>query len=60
VRKLSAASIEEIAAVPGIGTRLAATISGVLARGGDPPEPPAPGGKPFPPDPLGPPSGGTS
>ncbi len=25
----------------------------VLARGGDPPEPPAPGGKPFPPDPLG-------
>jgi thiamine-monophosphate kinase len=25
----------------------------VPARGGDPPEPPAPGGKPFPPDPLG-------
>ena len=31
----------------------------VLARGGDPPEPPAPGGKPSPQDPLGPPSGGT-
>jgi excinuclease ABC subunit C len=30
VRKLSAASIEEIAAVPGIGSRLAATISGAL------------------------------
>ena len=30
VRKLSAASIEEIAAVPGIGARLAATISGAL------------------------------
>jgi GMP synthase (glutamine-hydrolysing) len=32
----------------------------VLARGDDPPQtPPDPGGKPFPPDPLGPPSGGT-
>ena len=30
VRKLGAASIEEIAAVPGIGTRLAATISAAL------------------------------
>ena len=30
VRKLGAASIEEIAAVPGIGTRLAATISATL------------------------------
>jgi excinuclease ABC subunit C len=30
VRKLGAASIEEIAAVPGIGTRLAATISSAL------------------------------
>src|SRR5690349_19111186 len=31
----------------------------VLIRGDDPPQtPPAPGGKPFPPDPLGPPSGG--
>jgi excinuclease ABC subunit C len=30
VRKLSAASIEEIAAVPGIGTRLAATVSAAL------------------------------
>jgi len=40
VRKLRAASIEEIATVPGIGTRLAATISGVLARGDDPPRPP--------------------
>jgi 2-succinyl-5-enolpyruvyl-6-hydroxy-3-cyclohexene-1-carboxylate synthase len=27
----------------------------VLVRGGDPPEPPAPGGKSFPPDPLDPP-----
>ena len=33
--------------------------SAVLVRGDDPPQtPPAPGGKPFPPDPLGPPSGG--
>jgi len=32
----------------------------VLVRGDDPPQtPPDPGGKPFPPDPLGPPSGGT-
>ena len=31
VRKLGAASIEEIAAVPGIGTRLAATISALWA-----------------------------
>jgi GMP synthase (glutamine-hydrolysing) len=31
----------------------------VLIRGDDPPQtPPAPGGKPFPPDPLGPPAGG--
>jgi excinuclease ABC subunit C len=30
VRKLGAASIEEIAAVPGIGTRLAATVSAAL------------------------------
>jgi tricorn protease len=31
----------------------------LLARGDDPPQtPPAPGGKPFPPDPLGPPNGG--
>jgi len=55
VRKLSAASIEEIAAVPGIGSRLAATISGVLARGdsaspgGQPPgDPPGHGGLPAP------------
>jgi len=40
VRKLSSASIVQIAAVPGIGPRLAATISGVLARGDDPPRPP--------------------
>src|SRR6202162_3436287 len=33
--------------------------STVLIRGDDPPQtPPDPGGKPFPPDPLGPPSGG--
>ena len=32
----------------------------VLVRGDDPPQtPPAPGGKPFPPDPLGPPPGGS-
>ncbi len=32
----------------------------VLIRGDDPPQtPPDPGGKPFPPDPLGPPAGGT-
>jgi excinuclease ABC subunit C len=43
VRKLSAASIEEIAAVPGIGSRLAATISAVLTRGDDPPRPPREG-----------------
>jgi excinuclease ABC subunit C len=42
VRKLSAASVEEIAAVPGIGPRLAATIAAVLARGGGVP----PGGRP--------------
>jgi excinuclease ABC subunit C len=40
VRKLGSASIEEIAVVPGIGPRLAATISAVLARGDDPPRPP--------------------
>ena len=34
-------------------------LSGVSLGGDDPPQtPPAPGGKPFPPDPLGPPSGG--
>ena len=32
----------------------------VLVRGDDPPQtPPVPGGKPFPPDPLGPPGGGS-
>ena len=56
VRKLSAASTEEIASVPGIGPKLAVTISAVLARGGDPPEPPAASpslspGDPIPPDP---------
>jgi excinuclease ABC subunit C len=57
VRKLSAASAEEIAAVPGIGPRLAVTIAAVLAspggsvpRGDDPPKPPRLGG-PIPPDP---------
>ena len=35
VRKLGAASIEEIAAVPGIGTRLAATISAALGANQD-------------------------
>jgi excinuclease ABC subunit C len=42
VRKLSAASLEEIAAVPGIGPRLAAAISGVLAGGNSG----SPGGQP--------------
>ena len=68
VRKLGAASIEEIAAVPGIGARLAATISAVLAGGnsvtpgGRPPgDPPGHGGLPAPHTPRpGPPSGGTS
>jgi excinuclease ABC subunit C len=59
VRKLRAASMEEIAAVPGIGPKLAATIAaalgGVSPGGTTPRDPPAPGGKPFPPDPLGPP-----
>ena len=55
VRKLRAASMEEITAVPGIGPKLAATIAAaVLAGGTTPQDPPAPGGKPFPPDPLGP------
>ena len=31
VRKLGAASVEEIATVPGIGPRLAATIAGALS-----------------------------
>ena len=52
VRKLGAASIEEIAAVPGIGTRLAATISAALARGATPGTP-APGGTHPPRPPLG-------
>jgi len=67
VRKLSAASIEEIAAVPGISSRLAATISAVLAggtvsSGGNdaPPPPPAHGGAPRPPVPPSPPLGGIS
>ena len=34
-------------------------LSSISLGGDDPPQtPPAPGGKPFPPDPLGPPSGG--
>jgi len=52
VRKLGAASIEEIAAVPGIGTRLAATIAAVLAGGNDPPQTPL-GGERSPQTPLG-------
>jgi excinuclease ABC subunit C len=58
VRKLSAARVEEIAAVRGIGPQLAATIVAGLARGGDPPEPPDHGGAarpPVPPRPPGPP-----
>jgi excinuclease ABC subunit C len=66
VRKLSAASVEEIAAAPGIGPKLAATIAAVLAPGGRPPgippilggnlspqtpSAPAPGGNPSPPAP---------
>jgi len=57
VRKLSAASVEEIATVPGIGPKLAATIAAALSaspRGGDPPgDPPAPGGTHPPRPPLG-------
>jgi excinuclease ABC subunit C len=55
VRKLGAASVEEIAEVPGIGAKLAVTISGVLSGlgGATPPDPPAPGGEPSPPDPPG-------
>ena len=51
--------------VAGLGGTVARTGAAeygrtVLVRGDDPPQtPPAPGGKPFPPDPLGPPSGGT-
>jgi len=60
VRKLRAASLEEIAAVPGIGPKLAATIAAALGSvgpgGTTPRDPPDPGGKPFPPDPLGPPA----
>jgi excinuclease ABC subunit C len=60
VRKLRAASVEEIATVPGIGPKLAATISAALGSAGPggttPRDPPDPGGKPFPPDPLGPPA----
>ncbi len=41
VRKLSAASVEEIAAVPGIGPRLAATISAAL-RSSQPAQPDGP------------------
>jgi excinuclease ABC subunit C len=52
VRKLSSASIEEIAAVPGIGPRLAVTVAGALAGGTTPPDPPAPGGTHPPRPPL--------
>jgi excinuclease ABC subunit C len=57
VRKLRAASIEEIAAVPGIGARLAATISTVLAGGTTPPDPPDHGGAARPSVPPSPPQG---
>jgi excinuclease ABC subunit C len=53
VRKLRSASVEEIAAVPGIGPRLAATIAGVLAGGPTPQDPPASGGDPSSQNPLG-------
>ncbi|MBV9205025.1 MAG: excinuclease ABC subunit UvrC, partial [Actinobacteria bacterium] len=53
VRKLSAASPEEIAAVPGIGPRLAVTVAEVLASGGRPPEDPPLGGTHPPGAPLG-------
>jgi excinuclease ABC subunit C len=57
VRKLGAASAEEIAEVPGIGPKLAVTIARVLARGAvpaggtTPPDPPGGGGPPR--DPAG-------
>ena len=50
-----------VAGLGGTVTRTGAAEYGrtVLFRGDDPPQtPPDPGGKPFPPDPLGPPSGG--
>jgi excinuclease ABC subunit C len=56
VRKLSAASVEEIAAVPGIGPRLAVTIAALLAGGTTPQDPPDPGGT----HPPRPPLAGTS
>jgi excinuclease ABC subunit C len=56
VRKLRTASVEEIALVPGIGPKLAATISTLLAGGTTPPDPPDPGGS----HPNRPPWGGTS
>ena len=55
VRKLRTASVADIAAVPGIGPKLAATIAAALGSagpGGQPPQTPLPGGKHFPPDPL--------
>ncbi len=59
VRKLSAASVEEIAAVPGIGPKLAATIVAVLAPGGRPPGiPPILGESLSPQAPSAPASGG--
>ena len=65
VRKLRAASVEEIAAVPGIGPKLAAAVLAVLAGGTTPQDPPDAWGEPSfsfssqtpsaPSDPLGPP-----
>ncbi|MGH3254004.1 MAG: excinuclease ABC subunit UvrC [Streptosporangiaceae bacterium] len=59
VRKLSAASVEEIAAVPGIGPKLAATIAAALRaspRGTTPPvTPPSLGGLSVPPSSPDPP-----
>jgi excinuclease ABC subunit C len=51
VRKLTAASVEEIAVVPGIGPRLAATVAAVLARGDGSASPGR--GEAIPPDPPG-------
>jgi excinuclease ABC subunit C len=63
VRKLSAASVTEIAAVPGIGPQLAAAIAALLTGGTTPQDPSAHGGAarpPIPPQAPRPPLGGAS
>ncbi len=57
VRKLRAASVEEIAAVPGIGPKLAAALLAVLAEGTPPQDPPAASPSPSPSFPSASPGG---